>query len=80
MVVVEYFHRQVGDTKWERSTFDGVHFAMLSMEENIKLIAPFSLLEIESVVQESNGNKSPRPNGFNFAFYKEFCYVLKHEV
>jgi len=32
------------------------------------------------VVKESDGNKSSGPDGFNFAFFKEFWYLLKHEV
>lgn len=59
---------------------DGVHFDMISEEENRSLIAPFSLREIEVVVKESDGNKSPGPDGFNFAFFKEFWYLLKHEI
>ena len=53
---------------------------MLSEEENRALIAPFSLAEIEVVVKESDGNKSLGPDGFNFTFFKEFWYLLKHEV
>lgn len=28
----------------------------------------------------SDGNKSPGPGGFNFAFFKEFWYLMKHEI
>jgi len=70
--VVEYFKRQVASPCWERPRLDGVNFGMLSEEENRNLIAPFSMEKIERVVKESNGNKSPGPNGFNFAFIKEF--------
>jgi hypothetical protein len=34
-------------------------------------------LEIEAVVKESDGNKSPGPDGFNFGFVKEFWYLIK---
>lgn len=43
-------------------------------------MAPFSLLKMEAVVRDSDGNKSPGPNGFNFAFIKEFWYLIKDEV
>jgi hypothetical protein len=43
-------------------------------------VLPFSLEEIELVVKESDGNKSPGPDGFNFAFIKQFWYLIKHEV
>jgi hypothetical protein len=36
--------------------------------------------EIELVVKESDGDKCPGPDGFNFAFFKEFWYLMKNEV
>lgn len=30
--------------------------------------------------KESDGNKSPSPDGFKFAFFKEFWYLLKPEI
>jgi len=44
------------------------------------LVAPFSMEEIEFVIKESDGNKSPGPDGFSFAFVKEFWYLMKDEV
>jgi hypothetical protein len=44
------------------------------------LIIPFALEEIEEVVTECDGNKSPGPDGFNFNFVKSFWYLLKNEV
>lgn len=32
------------------------------------------------MVRESDGSKSPGPDGFNFVFVKEFWYLIKHEV
>jgi len=78
--VVDYFTNHVQANDWERPRLDGVPFATLSNEENEVLIAPFSLVEIEAVVKESDGNKSPGPDGFNFGFVKEFWYLIKDEV
>lgn len=78
--VVDYFKIHVAEDKWDRPTLDGVPFDTLSEEDNRALIAPFSLEEIEVVVKESDGNKSPGPDGFNFAFFKEFWYLLKYEI
>lgn len=50
------------------------------VEENASLIAPFLEEELVRVVKESDGNKSPGPDGFNFAFFKEFWYLIKDEV
>jgi len=79
-VVVDYFRNHMAKSYWERPTLDGVDFAMLSEEDNMELIAPFSLLEIEEVIKTSDGNKSSGPDGFNFVFFKEFWYLLKHEI
>jgi len=65
---------------WEdrdRPRLDGVPFKILYKEEKNGLVFPFSLLEIEKVVKESDGNKSLGPDGFNFAFIKEFWYLMK---
>lgn len=62
--VVEYLERQVTTTYWERPRLDGVAFEILSDGENRDLIAPFSMEEIEKVVKESDGNKSPGPGWF----------------
>jgi len=64
--VVEYLTNHVAANGWERPRMEGVRFDRLSVEENNCLVAPFSLLEIEAVVRESDGNKSPGPDGFNF--------------
>lgn len=79
-VVVDYFKKQVSITLRRRPRFDGVPFSTLSQEENMGLIAPFTLEEIEKVVKESDSGKSPGPDGFNNVFLKEFWYLLKHEV
>lgn len=78
--VVVYFRKQVEEVRRDRPALDGVHFARLSEMENRELISPFTSMEIEAVVKASDGNKSPGPNGFNFAFLKEFWYNLKNEV
>ncbi|MCH93789.1 transposon TX1 putative protein, partial [Trifolium medium] len=44
------------------------------------LSEPFSLEEIEHVVRRSDGNKSPGPDGYNFAFIKSFWSLIKGEV
>jgi hypothetical protein len=63
-----------------RPRLDGVVFPMLSVEENDSLSAPFTSEEIELVVKESDGNKSPGPDGFNFNFLKDSWDLLKGEV
>jgi hypothetical protein len=55
---------------------EGVVFQMLSEKENEELISNFTLDEIEEVVKTSDGNKSPGPDGFNFALMKKFWGLL----
>jgi len=62
--VVDHFTYHVSSTSWDRPKLDGVAFDTLSKEENGCLVAPFTMLEIETVVRESDGNKSPGPDDF----------------
>ena len=78
--VVNYFTNHFADNRWEQPKLDGVNFSTLEGEDNNLLLAPFSIMEIEVVVKDSDGNKSLGPNGFNFAFVKEFWYLMKDEV
>ena len=79
-VVVEYFTNHVANHMWERPKLDGVPFDRLRVEDNLSLVASFSMDEIEGVVKESDGDKIPGPDGFNFVFVKRFWYLIKGEV
>jgi hypothetical protein len=63
-----------------RPNLNGVTFPTISEEENEGLVATFSMEEIEEVVKSSDGNKSPGPDGYNFAFLKKFWEILKGDV
>ncbi|MCH79823.1 LINE-1 reverse transcriptase like [Trifolium medium] len=63
-----------------RPNLDGIPFPSLSVDENRSLTVPFSMDEIHLVVKESDGNKSPGPDGFNFAFIKHCWDILKGEI
>jgi hypothetical protein len=78
--VTNYFKNHFSSSSWSGPKLDGVIFPCVANEENHLLVAPFSLEEIEEVVSKSDGNKSPGPDGFNFAFLKSFWYLLKDEV
>jgi hypothetical protein len=77
---VEYFKRMCSSSYWTRPNLDGIWFPTLSEEENSCLTRPFSLDEIEVIVKECDGNKSPGPDGFNFAFVKDFWSMIKGEI
>ncbi|MCI24102.1 transposon TX1 putative protein, partial [Trifolium medium] len=77
--VTQFFKIHFSYVHWARPTVDLVEFPCISEGENLMLMAPFRLEEIEDVVRMCDGNKSPGPDGFNFAFIKSFWYLLKGE-
>jgi hypothetical protein len=77
--VVEYFKDKFSAEVWSRPRIDGVALPSLLDCDNQNLTRPFGMMEIEKVVKECDGNKSPGPDGFNFAFIKEMWDVFKGE-
>jgi hypothetical protein len=77
---VEFFKNQFCVGRWLRPSLDGLTFPSLSEEANVTLISPFGLEEIEEVVSDCDGNKSPGSDGFNFNFVKKFWSLMKNEV
>jgi hypothetical protein len=77
---VDNFKLKFSTVSWLRPKLDGVSFPSLSEEENCWLTRPFALEELESMVKECDGNKSPGPDGFNFAFVKALWNVFKGEI
>ncbi|GAU34029.1 hypothetical protein TSUD_16170 [Trifolium subterraneum] len=63
-----------------RPKLEGVDFNRLSEDDNRDLISPFTTEEIEEAVCSSDGNKSPGPDGFNYAFLKKFWELLKGDI
>lgn len=55
-------------------------FERMCEADNVGLVAPLTLEEIEGVVRDSDGDKSPGLEGFNFDFVKKFWYLLKGDV
>jgi hypothetical protein len=78
--VVAYFKDHFGNVEWNRPTLDGILFPRLPDDKVEGLTAIFTLEEITEVVMSSDGSKSPGPDGFNFAFIKEFWEMFKGDV
>jgi hypothetical protein len=57
-----------------------VVFLVLSSIEASSLETIFSSVEIEEKVKTSDGSKCPGPDGFNYAFIKEFWGLMRSEV
>jgi hypothetical protein len=77
--VVTFFKNHFDSVSWARPILEGVVFPSLSVANNLLLEANFSMEEIEAVVKASDGTKCPGPDGFNFAFIKEFWGLLKFD-
>jgi hypothetical protein len=79
--IVKYFKNQVEDIPWARPTLDGVQFTSISIDDNKSLVAPFSLVEIETMVKNSDGHKILGSDGFNFPFSRSFgTLYMKHKI
>ncbi|GAU16879.1 hypothetical protein TSUD_368280 [Trifolium subterraneum] len=78
--IVDYFSTHFSETMEDRPTLDGIVFQGLSSQKMGILTAPFNEAEIKKVVVSSDGNNSPRPDGFNFLFFKSFWDLLKDKV
>jgi len=58
---------------------DAVEFKSLSLDDNLSLLDGFTKKEIRDAVWQSEGLKSPGPDGFNFNFLKNSWEFLKDE-
>jgi hypothetical protein len=78
--VVTFFTNHFSSGFLRRPKLEGIQFPSVSLEGNQQLVSPFQLVEIEEAIANYDGNKSPGPDGFNFAFVKAFWYLFKAEV
>jgi hypothetical protein len=80
--VVDFFRNHFTSHEWQRPkyTLDGIDFPSLSQERVLDLTACFTLEEINGAVRGCDGSKSPGPDGFNFAFIKEFWEVMNGDI
>jgi hypothetical protein len=78
--VVSYFRNHFNNEEWTRPNIDGIVLPNVSHENMAWLTDIFTLDEISEVVKGCDGSKSPGPDGFNFAFVKNFWDLMKNEV
>ncbi|CAL0304706.1 unnamed protein product [Lupinus luteus] len=74
------FHNRFSESHWNRPKLDGVDFNCISKAENNFLTARFEELEIKEAVWGCDGDKSPGPDGFNFAFIKNSWESFKGDI
>jgi hypothetical protein len=78
--IVAFFRNHFAEPSWRRPQLDGVEFPSLSPIQLEGLVKPFSVEEVIGVVEDADGNKSPGPDGFNFAFLKGVWEVVGGDV
>ncbi|KAK2406714.1 hypothetical protein QL285_042414 [Trifolium repens] len=78
--VVNFFEQHFSSPNVCRPNLNGVNFPSLSLEDNFRLTAPFSYDETFDAVKESDGSKSPGPDGYNYAFLKNSWDLIKGEI
>ncbi|GAU40168.1 hypothetical protein TSUD_292720 [Trifolium subterraneum] len=77
---VTFFKKHFDNEVWNRPRLEGVVLPELNEVSNGLLVDTFMIAEIEKVVKNSDGSKCPGPDGFNFAFIKEFWGMLRSDV
>lgn len=75
--VVNHLSKLFGESFGARPRLDGIEFEKVTVQQNEVLIERFSLDEIEEILCQSDGDKSPGPDGFNYAFFKSCWEILK---
>lgn len=79
-VIKNHFHHHFSEAHIVRPTLDGIGFPQVSLEDNCLLITPFTMDELDHVVQSYDGDKNPSPNGSNFKFIQAFWGLMQGEV
>ncbi|CAJ2635996.1 unnamed protein product [Trifolium pratense] len=78
---VKHFFVNNFTEEWSnRPHLDGISFPILSLDDNLFLMGPFSVDEVHDVVWNSDGNKCPDPDGFNFNFLKACWDTVKGDI
>lgn len=57
-----------------------VEFRCLSSEDKLKLEEPFVRKNIKSSIQDNEGNKIPKPSGFNFKYIKRTMKTREPDI
>lgn len=78
--ILNHFTNQFSEASWERPLLDGIQFSQLNEGENLSLVEHFSEEEIKGAMWDCEGDSRPGPDGFNFAFLKNFWDLIKSKV
>jgi exonuclease III len=78
--VKNYFENNFKENWEHRPNLNGIAFNTLSEEDNLSLMAPFSVDEVREVIWSCDGNKCPGPDGYNFNFLKSCWEIIKCDI
>jgi len=78
--VFSHFREHFASHNTPRPGVDNLPFKSLSHAEGGGLTKPFSALKVKTAVWDFDSLKSPRPDGVNFGFIKEFWDELKDAI
>jgi hypothetical protein len=67
-----------GDVSLDSQFWDNSE--MVSPEENLELVAPFSEQDIKRTVFDSYAEGAPGPYGLSFLFYQKFWEIIKGDL
>lgn len=70
--MVDHLSNQFSEPFFDCPGLDCFSFHFISIEDNVNLIAPFLLIEIDHAISLYDGNKIPCSNDFNLSFFKRF--------
>ena len=80
MGIVNAFQNFLLDQGDWRANLVGLDFSKLDEMEAVRLEMPFTEEEVRLTLKEMNGEKAPRPNGFNAAFWQFSWDSVKNYV
>nr|GEZ51894.1 RNA-directed DNA polymerase, eukaryota [Tanacetum cinerariifolium] len=63
-----------------RLMLEGEFSNKLSVDQSIDLESNMTIEEIKRAVWDCGIDKSPRPDGFTFSFYRRYCDIIKKDV
>lgn len=79
-VVVSYFNSQLWASSVLTDDYVGMFLNLITMEDNLFLLAPFTLEELIEIVFSIPLDYAPRPNGFSSAFYRTCWDTVKSDL
>jgi hypothetical protein len=78
--ICNYFLNHFSEGDWGRPTLEGINFPNLSADDVDQLERPFEEGEVKVVIVDSQNNKSPGPDGFNFEFFRGCWEVVRVDL